>query len=50
MPHTRFLDAAVTAAARHQDVFDSAIDLGLGRGAASLRDLVRVAGSYLSLR
>jgi geranylgeranyl reductase family protein len=49
MPHGRFLDAAVTAAARHQAVFDAAIDLGLGRGTASLRDLARVASSYLTL-
>jgi menaquinone-9 beta-reductase len=50
MPHGRFLDAAVTAAARHQSVFDAAIDLGLGRGTASLRNLTRVAGTYLALR
>jgi menaquinone-9 beta-reductase len=42
----RFLDAAVLAAARHQSVFDAAVDLGLGRGTASLSALARVAASY----
>jgi geranylgeranyl reductase family protein len=48
LPHGRFLDAAVAAAARHQSVFDSAIDLGLGRGTASLGDLARVAAGYVT--
>jgi geranylgeranyl reductase family protein len=45
----RFLDAAVTAAARHQSVFDAAIDLGLGRGTASANALARVALNYVTL-
>lgn len=45
----RFLDAAVTAAARHQSVFDAAIDLGLGRGTAPAHALARVALSYATL-
>jgi menaquinone-9 beta-reductase len=48
VPHSRFLDAAVAAAARHQPVFDAAVDLGLGRGTASWRDLARVAGGFLA--
>lgn len=48
--HPRFLDAAVTAAARHQSVFDAAVDLGLGRGTAPLHALARVALSYATLR
>jgi menaquinone-9 beta-reductase len=44
--HPRFLDAAVLAAARHQSVFDAAVDLGLGRGTAPLHALARVALSY----
>jgi geranylgeranyl reductase family protein len=50
MPHGRFLDAAVTAAARNQKVFDAAIDLGLGLGTAPAHALGRVLGSYLTLR
>jgi hypothetical protein len=46
----RFLDAAVAAAARHQSVFDAAIDLGLGRGTAPAHALARVALSYATLR
>ncbi|TQM45621.1 NAD(P)/FAD-dependent oxidoreductase [Pseudonocardia cypriaca] len=42
----RFLDAAVLAAARRQSVFDSAVDLGLGCGTASLSSLAHVALSY----
>lgn len=42
----RFLDAAVVAAARRQSVFDAAVDLGLGRGTASLPALAHVALSY----
>jgi geranylgeranyl reductase family protein len=48
--HPRFLDAAVLAAARHQSVFDAAIDLGLGRGTAPLHALARVALNYATLR
>ena len=40
----------MTAAARHQSVFDAAIDLGLGRGTASVPDLARVATTYARLR
>jgi len=47
--NARFLDAAVTAAARHQSVFDAAVDLGLGRGTAPLAALARVAAAYLTL-
>lgn len=46
IPRPGFLDAAVDAAARHQSVFDAAVDLGLGRGAASAEALLRVAASY----
>lgn len=45
----RMLDAAVAAAARHQPVFDAAVDLGLGPGTASTSDLVRVVSSLLTL-
>jgi geranylgeranyl reductase family protein len=45
----RFLDAAVTAAARHRSVFDAAVDLGLGRGTAPAHALARVALSYATL-
>ncbi|WP_198962075.1 NAD(P)/FAD-dependent oxidoreductase [Pseudonocardia sp. MH-G8] len=48
--HSRFLDAAVTAAARHQSVFDAAVDLGLGRGTAPAHALARVALTYATLR
>ncbi|WP_219418346.1 geranylgeranyl reductase family protein [Pseudonocardia nigra] len=47
--HPPFLDAAVTAAARHQPVFDAAIDLGLGRGTAPASALARVGVHYLAL-
>jgi geranylgeranyl reductase family protein len=47
--HGRFLDAAVTAAARHQSVFDAAIDLGLGRGTAPAGALARVAATYVTM-
>jgi geranylgeranyl reductase family protein len=47
--HPRFLDAAVVAAARHQSVFDAAIDLGLGRGTAPIHALARVALTYATL-
>jgi menaquinone-9 beta-reductase len=45
----RFLDAAVLAAARRQSVFDAAVDLGLGRGTASLSALAHVATSYVTV-
>jgi menaquinone-9 beta-reductase len=48
--HNRFLDAAVTAAARDQSVFDAAVDLGLGRGTAPLHALAKVAATYATLR
>lgn len=44
--YTGFLDAAITAAARNQAVFDAAVDLGLGRGGAPAHALVRVVASY----
>ncbi|MHA6625318.1 NAD(P)/FAD-dependent oxidoreductase [Pseudonocardia sichuanensis] len=47
--HPRFLDAAVTAASRHQSVFDAAVDLGLGCGTAPAHALARVALSYATL-
>jgi geranylgeranyl reductase family protein len=50
MPHTRFLDAAVTTAARHGAVFDAAVDLGLGRGTAPASALARVAATYVTMR
>ena len=34
VPHARFLDAAVAAAARDPAVFDAAVDLGLAGGTA----------------
>jgi menaquinone-9 beta-reductase len=49
MSHSRFLDAAVTAADRHADVFDAAVDLGLGGGTAPGHALVRVMSSYVTL-
>jgi geranylgeranyl reductase family protein len=49
VPHSRFLDAAVAAAARHQQVFDAAVDLGLGRGTAPKEALLRVAAQYVTL-
>ncbi|MDN5859142.1 MAG: geranylgeranyl reductase family protein [Pseudonocardia sp.] len=45
--HRRFLDAAVAAAAQRQEVFDAAVDLGLGPGTASVRDVARVAAGFL---
>jgi geranylgeranyl reductase family protein len=47
--YPRFLDAAVTAAARHKSVFDAAVDLGLGRGTAPAGALARVAVAYATL-
>ncbi len=49
VPHSRFLDAAVAAASRDQAVFDAAVDLGLGRGTAPRRAVLRVAASYATL-
>lgn len=49
MPHARFLDAAVDAAARDGAVFDSAVDLGLAGGTADRHALLRVARSYVTL-
>lgn len=43
---SRFLDAAVGAAARHQHVFDAAVDLGLARGTVPAGAFARVVGSY----
>jgi geranylgeranyl reductase family protein len=42
----RFLDAAVSAAARDGRVFDAAIDLGLGRGTVPAPAFARVVGAY----
>ncbi len=47
MPHTRFLDAAVAAAARDRAVFDAAVDLGLAGGTADRHALRAVASAYL---
>ena len=47
MPHTRFLDAAVAAAARDRAVFDAAVDLGLAGGTADRHALLAVASAYL---
>ncbi len=49
VPHARFLDAAVAAAARSQKVFDAAVDLGLGRGTATVHALASVVGRYVTL-
>ncbi len=49
MPHARFVDAAVTAAARDRRVFDAIVDIGLGRGTASPGVLAAVAADYLLL-
>lgn len=49
VPHSRFLDAAVAAAHGHQAVFDAAVDLGLGRGTAPRRAVLRVAACYVAL-
>jgi flavin-dependent dehydrogenase len=48
VPRPRFLDAAVAAAADDQSVFDAAVDLGLGRGTATVAALARVAARYAS--
>lgn len=47
LPHTRFLDAAVAAAARDPAVFDAAVDLGLAGGSADRHALRAVAAAYL---
>ena len=47
MPHARFLDAAVAAAARDQAVFDAAVDLGLAGGTADRHALRAIATTYL---
>jgi flavin-dependent dehydrogenase len=47
MPHSRFLDAAVAAAARDPAVFDAAVDLGLAGGTADRHALRAVAAAYL---
>ena len=47
--HSRFLDAAVASAARDQAVFDAAVDLGLGRGTAPRRAVLRIAAGYATL-
>ncbi|MEJ3654161.1 geranylgeranyl reductase family protein [Actinomycetes bacterium KLBMP 9759] len=49
VPHARFLDAAISAAARSQRVFDAAVDLGLGRGTATVHALASVVGRYVTL-
>ena len=46
VPHARFLDAAVAAAARDPAVFDAAVDLGLAGGTADWH-AVRVASRRL---
>jgi len=48
--HRRFVEAAVTAAAADQLVFDRMIDLTLGGGLVSARSLGRVAAAYVSPR
>lgn len=50
VPHARFLDAAVAAAARDPTVFDAAVDLGLAGGTANRHALTRVAYRYATLR
>lgn len=49
MPHGRFLDAAIDAAARDPAVFDAAVDLGLAGGTADRHALRQVAQSYVAL-
>ena len=49
LPVPGFLDAAVAAAARHQGVFDAAVDLGLAGGTADRHALLRVAQSWVTL-
>jgi geranylgeranyl reductase family protein len=44
---SRFLDAAVAAAALHRSVFDAAVDLGLADGTAPAAALARVAAGYV---
>jgi menaquinone-9 beta-reductase len=48
VPRPGFLDAAVAAAADDQSVFDAAVDLGLGRGTATVGALAQVAARYAS--
>jgi geranylgeranyl reductase family protein len=48
MPDPRFVDAAVTAAARHPGVFDTVVDVGLGRGHADCRTVASLAATYLT--
>ena len=48
VPYRGFLDAAIAAAARHQQVFDAAVDLGLGRGTAPAHAVGRVLLRLLS--
>jgi geranylgeranyl reductase family protein len=50
MPDPRFIDAAVTAAARHRGVFGTVVDVGLGRGHATPATLAILAGTYLTTR
>jgi menaquinone-9 beta-reductase len=47
LPHARFLDAAVAAAARDRTVFDAAVDLGLAGGTADRHALRTIAATYL---
>ena len=47
VPHARFLDAAVAAAARDPAVFDAAVDLGLAGGTADWHALRAIAATYL---
>lgn len=47
VPHSRFLDAAVAAAARDGAVFDAAVDLGLAGGTADRHALRTIAATYL---
>jgi geranylgeranyl reductase family protein len=49
LPNARFLDAALTAAGRHQHVFDAAVDLGLGRGTAPWGALARIGATYVTM-
>lgn len=49
VPHGRFVDAAVAAAARDRRVFDAIVEIGLGRGTASARVLAAIVGDYLRL-
>ena len=47
VPHPRFLDAAVAAAARDKAVFDAAVDLGLAGGTADWHAVRVIAGRLL---